>query len=133
MVRLSLQIFAFVVVGSTFFGHLVFGQNKTQPDFPTYQQLKSGNSEIIDYFPTGPFIRTSFRRISYTDTTTGYPLNLFDYPKGSVTYYLNEQPTTDVNYVREVIRNKSVSIQTISIGKPDENDKRTIRIRYEAF
>lgn len=132
MIRLPLRIFAFVAVGSTCFGRVGFGQNKTQPDFPTYRQLKSGNSEIVDYFPAGSFTRTSFRRISDSGTTTGYSVNLFDYPKGSVTYYLNEQPTTDVNYVREVLRNKSVSIEAFSISKPDENGKRTIRIRYEA-
>jgi|GEM_PF-5855605 len=94
MIRLPLRIFAFVAVGSTCFGQVVFGQNKTQSDFPTYRQLKSGNSEIVDYFPAGSFTHTSFRRISDSGTTTGYSVNLFDYPKGSVTYYLNEQPTT---------------------------------------
>ncbi|QHV94921.1 immunoglobulin domain-containing family protein [Spirosoma endbachense] len=104
---------------------------KQENSFPTYQQIKPKDSEIIDQV-SPPSSSTIYSRIINTSSAR-FPLNLFDYPAGTVTYYLNNQPTTDVKYVKEVLNNKSISVETISVDKPTEDGKRIIRIRYEAL
>ncbi|GAB3881709.1 hypothetical protein [Spirosoma agri] len=96
--------------------------------FPTYQQIKPSHSEIIDQVTPKKLPATHGQVI----ITRASSLNLYDYPAGTVTYYLNEQPTTDVNYVKKVLATKSIVIETIAIEPPTESGKRTIRIKYEA-
>jgi hypothetical protein len=96
----------------------VSAQIKQDTLFPTYRQIKPTQNEIIDYRPNADAYSRSRR------------INIFDYPAGTVTYYLNEQPTSDINYVKQVLANKSVSVETISISPPDKQGKRQIRITY---
>ncbi|UHG93009.1 hypothetical protein [Spirosoma oryzicola] len=119
-VRLAFAVlFYLATVGCACFGQ----SKKSESPFPTYRQIKASQPEIIDQVPaSNTFIKTTAARV-----------NLFNYPPKTVTYYLNDQPTTDVKYVKEVLNNKSISVETISISSPTEDGKRTIRIRYEAL
>lgn len=108
----------------------LYGQSiKQEVSFPTYQQIKPTTSEIVDYVsPRGSLPADVQNLLQARINQT----NLFDYPAGTVTYILNNQPTTDVEYVKQVLDNKSISIESVLIGQPDDNQKRTIRIEYRA-
>lgn len=99
------------------------GQATNRPTvrLPTYWQIKPTYSETVDYVsPNG----TSVLRRSE-------PLNLFDYPKNTVTYVLDGQLTTDIDYVKRVMAERQTNIETIHIGKPDEHGKRMIEITFD--
>ncbi|GAA4449915.1 hypothetical protein GCM10023189_09730 [Nibrella saemangeumensis] len=56
-------------------------------------------------------------------------INLFDYPKGTITYVVNGRTTKSVRYVKRQLSGKEIT--RLSIGNPDINGKRVIDITYE--
>jgi hypothetical protein len=101
--------------------HTGFGQSqKLKEPFPSYAQIKPQKADIFDYAsPNGTVIMVEKKVI-----------NLFDYPKGTVTYILNGKTTTDVNYVKQVLSGKGKDIESVSVGKPDQMGKRVIEVKY---
>ncbi|MBD2755713.1 hypothetical protein [Spirosoma validum] len=99
-----------------------FGQSKRTTDpFPTYQQIKPIDSEIIDYVAEQGTVERSSRQ---------HPVNLFNYPPKTVTYVLNGKSTTDVKFVKSLLSKKEILIDTITIEQASDNGKRIIRINY---
>lgn len=102
--------------------HMALCQShKAKESFPTFSQIKSENSAYYDY--------TNYdgtARIQKLDS-----INLFDYPPGTVTYFLNGKPTTTTNYVKQELSKKGRQVESISIGRLDQNGKRVITITYE--
>ncbi|WP_460944262.1 hypothetical protein [Spirosoma daeguense] len=92
---------------------------KIAAPFPTYHQLKSAHQDYDYISPRGE--SAVERRIN---------LNLFNYPANSVTYILNSQPTTDKNYVRELLKRKDIELDHILVEQPDSCGKRRIKITY---
>lgn len=102
--------------------HHLYGQAVNQTEsFPSYQQIKAADSEIVDY------VSSQGKSGFYTEKTT---INLFDYPDGTVTYILNGKSTTDGNFAKKLLSQKKIQIDKISIELPTENRKQIIRIDY---
>jgi hypothetical protein len=101
--------------------HVSFGQAQ-KPDayFPSYEQIKPKGSEIVDYVSLTGSVKTERAAI-----------NLYDYPKGTVTYSINGKSSGDVTYVRQLLSDKARHIESITVGKPDPAGKRVISIKYE--
>lgn len=97
-----------------------FGQaQKAKEIFPSYDQIKPSKDYIVDYGGPNSIIKVEKKTI-----------NLFDYPTGTVTYILNGNSSTDVNYVKQVLSEKGKDIDSISVGKLDQKGKRVIKINY---
>ena len=92
--------------------------------FPTYQQIKPAHVEIID------FVSTTGQSGQSLISTRQFAVNLFGYPKKTVTYILNGKPTTNVKYAKEVLNKKETQIDRINIHEPTINGKRVIEIDY---
>ncbi len=109
------------VLALTLLSQLALGQLKeTSAIFPSYQQIKGKNYEILDYVSPNGTLRVEKA-----------PLNLFDYPPGTATYIINGKPYEDVNQVKQILSGKEKYLETLSISKPDQSGKRVILIRYE--
>ncbi len=85
---------------------------------PAYNQLRPANREIYDY--VGP--RGTYQSVERT-------FQLFDYPDGTVTYQVNGKTVSKVSDVRKRLTAPDVQIDSISIGQPNADGKRLIRIR----
>lgn len=100
----------------------VYAQSRKPVDaFPTYQQIKPAPGEIVDY--NAPLTHFS----SYGSSNH---LNLFDYPKRSVTYVVNGRPFTNPKRVKKLLNQTGVQLEQLRLGRPDEQGKRIIGIDY---
>lgn len=118
----KLTSFTLSILTILFINQISCGQSKPPGEsFPTYRQIGPVKAEIVDYVnPGGAMTIRSNAKI-----------NLFDYPKNTVTYLLNGKVTMDVDYVRRILLDKGTQIEAVSVGKSDENGKRIIVITYE--
>ncbi len=98
---------------------LAIGQPRpVSATLPTYNQLKPANREIYDYVsPPG-----TYRSVERT-------FQLFDYPAGTVTYQVNGKIVREASDVRKQLTAPGVQIDSLSIGQPNADGKRLIRIR----
>jgi hypothetical protein len=99
---------------------LAIGQPRpVSATLPTYNQLKPANREIYDYVsPRG----TGYQLVDRT-------FQLFDYPDGTVTYQVNGKIVRKASDVRKRLTAPGVQIDSLSIGQPNADGKRLIRIR----
>jgi len=115
--RLFGTILAVLSLSTSLYGQV----QKSAKDFPSYEDIKPKNGEIVDYI-------SSDRSRSTTLFTTS---DLYKYPKGSVIYILNGKRSTNVKHVKKELSKPGVSIEGMAIRQPDDNGKRIIEIRYE--
>ena len=106
----------------TLTSHLIYGQAKTSAieSFPTYQQLKPSDSEIVDYVP----------KEGKSEFAYEVMIKIFDNPDRSVLYILNGKSTLDGKYAKEVVNKAGNHITNMVIEPSTENRKQTIRIDY---
>jgi hypothetical protein len=114
------SLFAVVIV-MVFLDHTAFGQSqKAKEPFPSYDQIRQKERDITDYVNTDGSARVVEKAI----------INLFDYPRGTVTYILNGKPSDNVAYVKRVLSGKGKYIENVSISKPGQTGKLVIDIKY---
>lgn len=112
----SLLAFTFIAKG------VVYGQSTNHAaSFPTYNQIKAANAELIDYAP---------RQFNKMVSRQNVNVNLFDYPAGSVTYILNGKATANANYVKKILNRTENHIDSIVIGEAPATGKRILKITY---
>ncbi len=86
---------------------------------PAYNQIKPANREIYDYVsPRG----TGYQSVERT-------FQLFDYPDGTVIYQVNGKISSKASDVRKRLTAPGVQLDSLSIGQPNADGKRLIRIR----
>ncbi|QMW06072.1 hypothetical protein [Spirosoma foliorum] len=109
------------LVSLTLTSSLLYGQAKiaTEP-FPTYQQIKRSDSEIIDYVS----------KDGQSEFAYNYTIKVFDNPDSTVIYILNGKPTLNGKYAKEVVNKSGNHITNMVIERPTENRKQVIRIDY---
>ncbi len=113
-IRLSILTFSLLTAS------LAVGQPRpVGATLPTYNQLKPANREIYDYVsPRG----TGYQSVERT-------FRLFDFPDGTVTYQVNGKIVSKASDVRKQLTAPGVQIDSLSIGQPNADGKRLIRIR----
>jgi hypothetical protein len=100
----------------------LYGQSKqVSASFPTYQQIRPAGPEVFDYMPQQMTKEIIEHKIIF---------NLFDYPEGEVTYFLNGIKTTNASEAKTIINQKENQINNIAIGEPTTDGKRIIRIDF---
>ncbi len=108
-----------IIVLSLITASIAVGQPRpVSASLPAYNQLKPANREIYDYVSP----RVTHQSVERT-------FQLFDYPEGTVTYQVNGKIVNKAGDVRKQLTTPGVQIDSLSIGQPNADGKRLIRIR----
>lgn len=106
----------------------ISAQNSRKDHFPTYEQIRGNRAETIDYVSPGGDSWTVVKR----ETVVSPYFNAFNYPEGSAIYYLNGKKLKSKKSAEKELNDKCENLESVSIGPPEANGKRIIRIDYES-
>lgn len=97
--------------------------------FPTYEQIR-GNKEYRGDFVSPPIMNNGDPAPPSRTIWMDRYWNAFNYPKDSVTYFLNGRQAKSAGHAKKELDTKGARIERVSVGAVDEQGMREIEIDY---